>query len=63
MCWSPVLETMIGFAHLESAETEVGAGVTLTWQIYNGRGEAVDGEVPARVVDLPFVEMKRKKIG
>jgi len=63
MCWSPVLETMIGFAHIESPEVDVGTDVALTWQIYNGRGEAVDGEVPARVVDLPFVEMKRRRIG
>ena len=63
MCWSPVLETMIGFAHVESPEVGIGDDVALTWQIHNGRGEAVEGEVPARVVDLPFVEMKRKKIG
>ena len=62
MCWSPVLETMIGFAHLESPEVDAGDDVTLTWQIYDGRGEAVEGEVPARVVDLPFVEMKRRRI-
>ena len=62
MCWSPVLETMIGFAHLESPEVGVGADVALTWQIYDSRGEVVEGEVPARVVDLPFVEMKRRKI-
>ncbi|MYE55829.1 MAG: aminomethyl transferase family protein, partial [Acidimicrobiaceae bacterium] len=62
MCWSPVLDTMIGFAHLESPEVHAGDDVTLTWQIYDGRGEAVEGEVPARVVDLPFVEMKRRRI-
>ena len=62
MCWSPVLETMIGFAHLESPEVAAGDQVALTWQIHDGRGAAVEGEVPARVVDLPFVEMRRRKI-
>ena len=61
MCWSPVLETMIGFAHLESSAVAVGDEVSLTWEIYNGRGEPVVGEVPAQVTDLPFVEMKRRK--
>ncbi len=28
---------------------------------FSGRGEAVDGEVPAHVVDLPFVEMKPRR--
>ncbi len=62
MCWSPVLETMIGFAHLESPEVAVGDEVALTWQIHDGRGREVSGEVPARVVDLPFVEMRRRRI-
>ncbi len=63
MCWSPALETMIGFAHIENPDVESGDDVTLTWQVYDGRGAVVHGEVPARIVDLPFVAMKRTKRG
>ena len=61
MGWSPVLETMVGLAHIESPDVGTGSNVTLTWQIHDGRGEVVNGEVPARVVDLPMVEMRRTK--
>ena len=61
MCWSPTLETMIGLAHIEDPSVEVGANVNLTWTIYDGKGRPVEGEVPARVVALPFVEMKRRR--
>ena len=61
MCWSPTLETMIGFAHIEDPSVEVGANVNLTWTIHDGKGRPVEGEVPARVVPLPFVEMKRRR--
>lgn len=59
MCWSPVLDTMIGFAHLESAAVGAGSDVSLTWKIHDGQGEEVWGEVPATVVELPFVRMRR----
>lgn len=61
MCWSPTLETMIGLAHIEDPSVEVGANVNLTWTIHDGKGRPVEGEVPARVVPLPFVEMKRRR--
>ncbi len=62
MGWSTALQTMIGFAHLESSDVGAGSNVSLTWQVHDGMGRAVNGEVPATVVDLPFVTMKRRRI-
>ena len=54
--WSPTLEKMIGFACVENAFAARGGTLTIQWADDWGRPL---GNVPAAVVEYPFIEMKR----
>ena len=52
--WAPTVGKIVGFGHLERSQTTPGTEVAIRWTL-NG----ADGEVPARVVELPFLELRR----
>ncbi len=54
VAWAPTLGKLVGFGHLCGTAAEIGTQLTLRW---NRDGEIVD--VNARVVELPFLSLKR----
>jgi aminomethyltransferase len=52
--WSPTLKKLIGFGHVPREQADIGTRLAVDWPV---AGEA--GDVPAVVVDLPFVEVRR----
>jgi aminomethyltransferase len=55
--WSPTLKKMIAFAHVERQplSLKIGDRVSVKWPVHGGRA----GTIPATLVSLPFVELKR----
>ncbi|GAA2864554.1 aminomethyltransferase [Aminobacter niigataensis] len=56
VAWAPSIGKMIGFGHLRGKAAEIGSQLTLRW---NKDGETID--VNARVIELPFLSLKRAK--
>jgi len=52
--WAPTVGRVVGFGHLPADLSGPGTEVTVRWTL-NG----VEGDVPATVVDLPFLELRR----
>lgn len=52
--WAPTVDRLIGFGHVDSRLAEPGIELTVRWTLHGG-----DDPVPARVVDLPFLELRR----
>jgi aminomethyltransferase len=54
--WSPILKQAIGLASVPPAYEPVGSNVAIEWTVEGHRGR-----VDATVVDLPFLELPRKR--
>ncbi|MGH2659510.1 MAG: aminomethyltransferase family protein [Actinomycetota bacterium] len=54
--WSPMLKRMIGFGALPPSLAAPGTRVSVEWVV-----EGEPGKVPARVVELPFLDLPRKR--
>ena len=54
--WSPTVRKMIGFACIRKDLAETGVELTLQWKDFWGKEL---GEVGARVVEYPFIELNR----
>ncbi len=54
--WSPTLKRMIGFGSLPPSLAAPGSRVSVEWVV-----EGEPGKVPATVVDLPFLDLPRKR--
>ncbi len=54
--WSPTLKRMIGFGSLPPTLAAPGSRVSVEWMV-----EGEPGKVPATVVDLPFLDLPRKR--
>lgn len=52
--WSPTAKKLVGFGHVSPSEAKLGNVVSLLWPV---AGEGV--EIPAVVIDLPFVSRRR----
>jgi aminomethyltransferase len=58
VAWAPSIGKMIGFGHLRRDVAEAGTQLTLRW---NKDGTTID--VTARVIDLPFLSLRRAANG
>ena len=58
VAWAPSIGKMIGFGHLRRDVAETGTELTLRW---DSDGTTID--VAARVVDLPFLSLRRAANG
>jgi glycine cleavage system aminomethyltransferase T len=56
LTWSPMLKRMIGFASLPPYLAAPGARVSVEWMV-----EGEPGKVPATVVEIPFLDLARKR--
>ncbi len=54
--WSPTLKKMIGLASLDAEYEPVGSRLQIEWTVEGERGR-----IPARVVELPFLDLERKR--
>jgi len=54
--WSPMLKKMIGFGSLPPSLASPGTRVSVQWVV-----EGEPGKVPATVVELPFLDLPRKR--
>jgi aminomethyltransferase len=54
--WSPTLKRMIGFGSLPPWLAEPGTRVSVEWMV-----EGEPGKVPGTVVELPFLDLARKR--
>ena len=54
--WSPILKANIALASLDAADAEPGTRVDVEWTV-----EARRGRAEARVVELPFLDLPRKR--
>jgi aminomethyltransferase len=54
--WSPTLKRMIGFGSLPPSLAEPGTRVSVEWMV-----EGEPGKVPATVVEVPFLDLPRKR--
>jgi aminomethyltransferase len=54
--WSPILKQAIGLASVPPSVEAVGSRLDVEWTVEGRRGR-----VPARVVDLPFLDLPRKR--
>lgn len=52
--WAPTVGALVGFAHVEPSLARAGVELAVTWTLHGG-----SDAVPARVVDLPFLELRR----
>ena len=52
--WAPTVGRLIGFGHLDPDLAAVGTEIGVRWTLHAG-----DDVVAARVVDLPFLELRR----
>jgi aminomethyltransferase len=55
-CWSPTLKRMIALASLDAEEAVTGRRLSIEWTVEGERGR-----VPATVVDLPFLDLPRRR--
>jgi aminomethyltransferase len=56
LTWSPTLKRMIGFGSLPPYLATPGTRVSVEWMV-----EGEPGKVPATVVELPFLDLARKR--
>lgn len=56
LCWSPYLKRGIGFATVEASLAVIGTELAVDW--VDQWGKPI-GAIPARLVDYPFVKLKR----
>jgi aminomethyltransferase len=56
LTWSPTLKRMIGFGSLPPSLSAPGTRVSVEWMV-----EGEPGKVPATVVELPFLDLPRKR--
>jgi aminomethyltransferase len=56
LTWSPTLKRMIGFGSLPPYLVAPGTRVSVEWMV-----EGEPGKVPATIVDLPFLDLPRKR--
>jgi glycine cleavage system T protein (aminomethyltransferase) len=54
--WSPILKQSIALASVPAAQERLGTRLDVEWTVEGRRGR-----VPATVVDLPFLDLKRKR--
>lgn len=54
--WSPTLKKMIALASVDPEHEAVGTRFKIEWTVEGERGK-----VPARVVELPFLDLERKR--
>ena len=54
--WSPGLKKMIALASVDRDHEAVGSKLQIEWSVEGERGR-----VPARVVELPFLDLERKR--
>ena len=54
--WSPTLKKMIALASLDRDHEPVGTRLQIEWSVEGERGR-----IPARVVELPFLDLERKR--
>jgi aminomethyltransferase len=52
--WAPTIGKVVGFGHLDAASARPGTSVSVAWMM-NG----IRGDVPATVVDIPFLQLRR----
>jgi aminomethyltransferase len=56
LTWSPTLKRMIGFGSLPPYLAAPGTRVSVEWMV-----EGEPGKVPATIVELPFLDLPRKR--
>jgi glycine cleavage system aminomethyltransferase T len=54
--WCPILMLAFGLASVPPAHEPLGSRVDVEWTVEGRRGR-----VPARVVELPFLDLERKR--
>jgi aminomethyltransferase len=54
--WSPILKQAIALASLPPSQERLGSSVDVEWTVEGRRGR-----VGARVVELPFLDLERKR--
>ena len=54
--WSPILKAAIALASVPPSHEAIGSRVDVEWSVEGRRGR-----VPARVVELPFLDLERKR--
>jgi aminomethyltransferase len=52
--WSPTIEQLIGFGVIAREHSEIGTQLAVAWE-----RDGADGLVPATVVEIPFIEVRR----
>lgn len=52
--WSPTVQKVIGFGHLSDTAAKPGTSVSVEWSMNGTRGE-----IPATVIDIPFLQRRR----
>lgn len=52
--WAPTVARIVGFGHLDADVAVLGSEVSLGWEL-----GGVRGDVPARIMDLPFLRHRR----
>ena len=56
VCWGPTIKQMVGFGSLDTTLAEPGQRVSVEWSVEGERGK-----VAATVVQLPFLDLPRKR--
>jgi aminomethyltransferase len=54
--WGPTIKKMVGFGSLPPGLAKAGTRVSVEWSVEGERGK-----VGATVVDLPFLDLERKR--
>ena len=52
--WAPSVPALVGFGHVDADVGGPGTELVVRWTLHGG-----DDQVPARVVELPFLELRR----
>jgi aminomethyltransferase len=52
--WAPTVRALVGFGHVEADLAGPGTELAVRWTLHGG-----DDPVPARVIELPFLELHR----
>jgi aminomethyltransferase len=55
-CWSPLLKKMVALASVGPRHSEVGTQLEIEWSVEGERGR-----VAATVVELPFLDLPRRR--
>jgi glycine cleavage system T protein (aminomethyltransferase) len=55
-CWSPLLKKMVALASVAARHSAVGTPLEVEWSVEGERGR-----VPATVVELPFLDLPRRR--